>query len=385
MSLPCINATNGMRVGVDGSITLCCMSRDRLTDKHGQVVNASVHKNPIEKVVNGQKYIEIQDALNKGIRHENCVQCWAEEDAGIVSKRIRDNNEVQYTNDNNIKIVELNLGSLCNLKCRICGPWSSSRWFKDYKVIMPTDHIDYKKTILLRNDTFLDEIKNALPTIEKIDMYGGEPFLIKQQWELLQYSIDRGYSKNQILQFNTNGTYFDATKKNILNKFKNVYVSISVDGIENQFEYQRNPAKWESVLHNINLFKQLSTECDLVVHVCLTLNMYNMYYLDRYFKYFDDINVLSQINFLHSPSRWNVTNIPKPIKQIITEKYKEVNISEECNEWIKSAVNFMNSKDDNMSSWTEFLKITEKLDEIRSEKFKDVFPEFYEVITNESK
>ena len=37
----------------------------------------------------------------------------------------------QQTDYGEVKFVDLKLGNLCNLKCRICGSWSSSKWAKE--------------------------------------------------------------------------------------------------------------------------------------------------------------------------------------------------------------------------------------------------------------
>lgn len=386
--IQCINATNGLRLTGDGNIMMCCMSRQLLTDKDGEIIDVKTNMSPISSAMAGKKYIEIQTALNNGIRHKNCERCWHEEDAGVVSKRIRDTNAFQYqSNDASVRIIELNLGTECNLKCRICGPWSSSRWNKEYQHIEKYKSPEEYKTWISSfnhnyddNTQLWDDLKLNLGTIEKIDMYGGEPFVIKKQWELLQYSVDQGYSKNQILQFNTNGTYIDESKSEILKHFKEVYISVSVDGIERQFEYQRHPAKWSEVLSNIFKFQNLTKDNNIVLHVCITLNMYNIFFLDEIFKFFHENNIRVQINYLHEPLRWNVKNLRQDIKHILTKKYQTISISENCDQWIRSAVDYMNSAECNTIFWNEFIEVTEKLDIIRKESFKDVFFEFYKII-----
>ena len=44
-------------------------------------------------------------------------------------------------------------------------------------------------------------------------MYGGEPMLVKKQWETLKKSIQLGLVKEQELHFNTNELFLE---KNIL-------------------------------------------------------------------------------------------------------------------------------------------------------------------------
>ena len=41
--------------------------------------------------------------------------------------------EVDYSSNNGVelKFLDLKLGNICNLKCPICGSWSSSKWAKE--------------------------------------------------------------------------------------------------------------------------------------------------------------------------------------------------------------------------------------------------------------
>ena len=375
MSLFCVHATNGLRVYNDGTAMLCCMSTEQLTDSNGNI--ASIKDTSIEEIRNGTKAVEIRQALEQGKQHPNCSRCWAEEAGGVVSKRQRD---IKHYEDNSLKIVELNLGTTCNLKCRICGPWSSSQWNKEFLKINPSaDTEDYKSWLYKLNHSydddslFWEEFKRVIPTLEQIDIYGGEPFMVKKQWELLKYAADNGYTKTQTLHLNTNGTQYDPEKIEIMRSFGRVDVSFSIDGIDKQFEYQRHPAKWQEVLENINKFKKENWN----LSVCITVNMYNILYLEEIINFFREMNINYYLNFLHDPSRYNVTNLRSDIKQYITEKYSSNNM------WLQKAVEYMNSKETNLLEWHSFIAVTEQLDTIRNENFSQVFPELAKFIKND--
>lgn len=386
--IKCVNATNGLRAYNDGTVMLCCMSKEYLTDRDGNV--ASVKDTPIDDIRYGTKSQEIVQALANGERHPNCERCWKEEDAGLYSKRLRDNDTFKdvEANDNSLKIAELNLGTTCNLKCRICGPWSSSQWNKEFLQIgqWGSDTESYKKWLHRLNHSydddslFWEEFKSQLSTLERIEMYGGEPFLVKKQWEMLEYSIEQGYSKNQILNFNTNGTVFDMNKANIMREFKQVLISFSIDGIGNKFEYQRHPAKWDEVNDNIKRFQYLANKYDWNLAVCITVNNYNVFYLQETMEYFEKIKMKYYLNFLHDPDRYSIVNLHEDIKKHLTHKYNTYNGMPTVETWLKKAAEYMNLKTSKPDSWNAFLYITEQLDQIRDEKFKEVFPELAEFI-----
>lgn len=385
----CINATNGIRVCNDGSVMLCCMSKEFLTNSKNQKANIKIDS--FDDILTGPKSTEIQTALKKGIRHKNCERCWNEEDGGISSKRIRDNKELSHVDsfDRSLKISELNLGTTCNLKCRICGPWASSTWNKDFfnAALWEGTEDEYKKWLHNLNHSydedsvFWTEIEKHISTLEKIDIYGGEPFMVKKQWELLKKSVNEGYSKNQKLSLNTNGTHLNQDQIDIMKNFKKVHIGISIDALENQFEYQRHPAKWENVLHNLLEYQKLGNDFDWEISVCVTLNMFNVFYLDSIFKFFQDSEIHYHLNILHDPPWYNVFNLPIEVKNYISEKYNSNDSLTELGQmWLKNAVDYINSKESNLNYWKMFIRNVETLDKIRSEDFKSTFVEYHKLL-----
>lgn len=383
----CVHASNGLRVNNDGTTMLCCMSRETLTDLDGNIARVTI--TPLDSILKGKKYLEIKNALASGIKHENCQRCWDEEDSGFLSKRLRDNESYQF-NDDSLRIVELNLGTACNLKCRTCSPWASSQWNKEFLLVNKWHGTkeQYDKMLYNLNHSYDDdslfwnEFKEKLSTIEHIDMYGGEPFMVKKQWELLQYSADKGFSTNQTLHFNTNGTHFDYNKVKILKNFKKVDISISIDGIGDQFEYQRHPAKWPDVRFNLEKFRQYSCLNNWNLTACVTVTNHNIFYLDSILSHLYNFGITPYANFLHEPLYYNIKNLRSDIKDLVTKKFNQPYKNDTLKYWLDTVVNYMNSEDTDIIQWNLFQEMVAKIDNIRNENFKDVFPEYYQVIAN---
>lgn len=402
-SFPCINVYKGLRYSTSGEVAFCCKSALWLDVKNGN--DCRIYTHDFNEALNGKLATEIRNDLENGIQHANCKQCWDEESAGIPSKRILDNNRAvdywgqEYLDDKTVEpaIVELNLGTLCNLKCRICGPWCSSRWVEEFFAIKtqgtnPGPDAKEKYMLMVKNwqgnyeddSPAWDHIEKSLPYLKQIDMYGGEPFLVENQWKMLKRSIELGYSKNQILHFNTNATQFNPSHIELLKHFKKVLISLSIDGIGKRFEYQRHPAKWSLVENNITKFLTLQNENDHIhVSACLTVNTLNVYYLEETLKHFAQIGLGYSINILHSPPHYNIKNIPKEIKQQITEYYDSIlgEITDSfMRERIQHVLDFMNTTEPDDSYWSDFFVNTKLKDSYRKENFKETFPEFCELI-----
>ena len=103
------------------------------------------HKIDIEKVKNNPKLLhntpqKKQDRAKMiaGERPKGCQSCWQEEDAGKTSKRQNSIYKMKQSltdwtpnSEPTLKFIDFKLGNVCNLKCRICGSWSSSKWAQE--------------------------------------------------------------------------------------------------------------------------------------------------------------------------------------------------------------------------------------------------------------
>ena len=79
---------------------------------------------------------------------EVCTRCWSEEDAGRTSKRmhtldrlkdILKHEEEGTEKPKQLYFLDLKLGNICNLKCRICGSWSSSKYAGEELLALPKE------------------------------------------------------------------------------------------------------------------------------------------------------------------------------------------------------------------------------------------------------
>lgn len=394
----CVNAYKGLRIDNAGNCQLCCKSEELLTNKEGKV--AMIDVDDIDDIMHGQKANEIREALQQGIRHPNCKKCWDEEDAGVKSKREHDSLRsidywgADYTQNSEIspEIIEFNFGNICNLKCRICGPWSSSQWKKEFfDLHVPNNHApevaeSYKAQVKHWAGNWTDDsptwdnIGKYLDKFKKIDIFGGEPFLVQRQWDALETSVKNGWSKYQSLHFNTNGTQYNEENLKLLPEFERVFLSFSIDGIEKKFEHQRHPAVWEEALQNLIAFKALSEKYpSIAINICNTVNIQNVLYIPETMEFFGKLGIPVYMNYCHWPLHYNSKNIPEPIKQKIFEHYENFD-----DPWIKQNLadvkGFMSSQECDLQQWKKFIDVTERTDVYRNENSRQVFPEFWDLV-----
>ena len=206
-----------------GTVRPCCLAEDEIIDSHGVKFNLATAA--LKTVQDSQHMCQLRQAFLAGQRPATCRKCWNEEDAGRTSKRMHTLDRLKHMipdapwthHSHSLMFLDLKLGNICNLKCRICGSWSSSTFAAE-----EISHIDdpaLRKSSfhyqMLRqgawprqNRTFWNQIDAMLDQIRYIEFTGGEPFMIQEHFDMLQGIVDRGIADQVEVHYNTNGTQF---------------------------------------------------------------------------------------------------------------------------------------------------------------------------------
>lgn len=322
-----------------GTTRPCCLYTTEIPD-------VDLKNHTLEDAFNSKTMRDLRRSFRRGEKPSGCERCWIEEDAGKKSKReyMLDkfkHLDVAYKDNSGEDLVflDLKLGNICNLKCRICGSWSSSKWAQeelDYSDD-PDNHI--AKTWLRqgqwprKSPKFWEQLDELLPQIKYFEFTGGEPWMIKEHFALLQRAVDKGLAKDIDVHYNTNTTQFPKDPT-IWKHFKHVQIAFSVDNTEERFEYERYGASWKTANTNINKIHKLRDEQGYPIdtQLCTTWNVQNIYYVDEILswaatKNFDSIH----FNLMHDPWEFSLSKLPKSARsevmlylqkqQIIHNKY----------------------------------------------------------------
>jgi len=184
-----------------GTARPCCLAIDEITKPNGE--KYSLRENTLDEIYHSEYMQDLRGQFLAGEKPSTCKRCWDEEAAGRTSKRMNsrirlkdyyDDVKWQDTNPDQLWFLDLKLGNICNLKCRICGSWSSSKWAKEEIDYVPElknrkEHLAY--TFLQdgawprENADFWLNMNTLLPNIKYLEFSGGEPFLIQQHFNFL--------------------------------------------------------------------------------------------------------------------------------------------------------------------------------------------------------
>jgi MoaA/NifB/PqqE/SkfB family radical SAM enzyme len=263
---------------------------------------------------------------------QTCRKCWNEERAGRTSKRMHTLDRMKHMNISSewtadakpLMFLDLKLGNICNLKCRICGSWSSSQFATEEINQLPRE--EQKQSFpyqMLRagawpkeNESFWQQIDSCLNDIRYIEFTGGEPFMIEQHFAMLQGIVDRGIAHQVEIHYNTNGTQYPEQAIDIWRHFKTVEIAFSIDDLGARFEYQRTNAVFAEVEQNLGRFRLLREQYpNIRLQCCSTVNVFNVRYIDQLANWiavqgFDFV----YWNMMHDAWYFSIATLPESAK-----------------------------------------------------------------------
>jgi MoaA/NifB/PqqE/SkfB family radical SAM enzyme len=317
-----------------GTVRPCCLAYDEIMNDVGDKFNLATAS--FADIQNSTNMRELRKEFLQGQQPKTCGRCWKEERSGRTSKRMHTLDRLKHmlpdqswTEDARpLMFLDLKLGNICNLKCRICGSWSSSTFATEELANLTPDE-DRKSNHhyqMLRqgawpreNNKFWSEIDQVIDQIRYIEFTGGEPFMIQEHFDMLQGMVDRGIAHQVEIHYNTNGTQYPEQAEEIWQYFRHVEVAFSIDDVGARFEYQRSNAVWSQVCENIERFRAMRERLlNMTLQVCCTVNVFNVLYLEHVAKWIDQQDFdFVYWNMMHDAEYFSISSLPESSKTTI--------------------------------------------------------------------
>jgi MoaA/NifB/PqqE/SkfB family radical SAM enzyme len=378
-----------------GTVRPCCLAEDELVDDNGNKFDLATASFAGIQTSNSMQRLR-QEFLD-GRQPQTCRKCWREERAGRTSKRMHTLDRLKHmlpdqtwtVDAKPLMFLDLKLGNICNLKCRICGSWSSSTFATEelHWLRANEDRKENHHYHMLRqgswpreNPKFWSEIDQVLDQIQYIEFTGGEPFMIQEHFDMLQGMVDRSIAGQIEIHYNTNGTQWPEGAEAIWRHFKAVEIAFSIDDVGARFEYQRSGAVWSEVCNNIERFKLLkSRHANIQLQVCTTVNVFNVYYLETVANWIAQQNFdFVYWNMMHEAYYFSISTLPESAKTAIADHLMTAQVDEGTRTEFDRIVDFMNN---GVSLDGNVLRMRIKdLDFKRQQNLRNVEPEFAELI-----
>ena len=426
----------------NGDTKACCLVETKFKHDDGNMIkSANLTNSTLKESINSDYYKEIRKKILKNEFHDMCkMYCMDEEKKFNTSKRIRElkrwKDKLDYDKlaeetredgsiDPNIKYIELRLGTKCQLSCVMCSPRKSTGWIQNGKEIrsktqnseiligiddIPGNTYNWHK----RNPKFWDDFYDNMRNMEILTFAGGEPFVIDEHYEILEYAVKKGYAKNMLLIYNSNCVEWRDNLFSLWENFKHVNLRMSVDDIKERNEYIRYPSKWSNTVNSMKILDSETTN-NVKFNIACCISALNVHYIPDFFEWklnndFKKLNMFPSAgggiatHLVYGPIYLNPKVLPYEYKIKIREKYerfykwwgknwqKGIKLDQRdtvtFDKWknseggidiLEGTLNFMEDEDLShmLPTLKEYLRL---IDSTRKTNYREVFPDLAQYI-----
>ena len=373
----CVAPWYNLYINADKTISPCCEIRN-----HGQ------HQyEQLDEYYHSPRLQKLRQDLINGVRNKDCAKCWNNEDAGGKSLRqihnatwgasgtkFKDLNKPDVSDLNSFDLV---LGNLCNLKCTMCWPGLSSQLHAEVQVnpalgkLYGTKYLPQSAYNWPKERSFVDWCGEHLPNSILIKFTGGEPFITPWIDQVIDTIPDAQKSKCT-LHFTSNLTVLDTKVFDQFKKFKEVWLSVSVEGIGETFEYVRYGHKWNTLTENIKKIRDMQIK-NLYFHVNHVVQATSFHSILPMTKYFDDLEMMVHPVMLNGPKQFHVSALTEKAKKEFLEKTKNYKgHNKKFIDYVRNVSEKFMAQDTTLAE--KFVSHLTTLDKVRKNNHSDIIP-----------
>lgn len=361
----------------NGTYHICCYSDQLQSD---QINDTSLNS------FNSKKMINLRSDMISDIKNSSCNKCYELEENNIYSPRLRENStwlgwlDSQQIVARNVKkhleselltplSYDLRYSNTCALKCRMCNSSSSSAINQEYSKLQ---HIWPEKFWVIKNPRINHDIEID-ENIQKIYLAGGEPLVEPYNLELLKELSNNNSNVNLLI--NTSLNNLNQKFLETLNKFTNLTLVISIDGVGVVNDYIRHGSKFDQIISNIKKMYHHNMMFSTCVSMYNVFNIAELYIFikNEFPKYANN----HSFNLIDNLEELEICNTPYRLRpQIIDGLNKVLTTADELpSNGIKNIINVLQKSNFKETNFQNFLRYTKILDVQRNETINLVVPE----------
>jgi len=359
----------GMFVSHRGQ-SLCCVNKDKfkaLSPK--DFWYSDIRKNAL-------------DDMNNDRPVKGCDQCYYNESNHLSSSRTFYNSYKNVATKDLPTMLDLDFSNLCNLKCVMCNSERSSQFAKDEG-----------KGVSSVPEQYIQDLIEISDEVTHITIQGGEPTIMQEFTHYFQELHKKGITKNIDLQIITNLTNLNKEFTILLNNFKSVRLSVSLDAFGKANDYIRWPSKFHVIEKNIK--KALDVDTVNKLEILNSLNIMSMYnygdFLD-WAKGIEDLSVENGKKFVlspmkvFSPTMYSPFIAPLSLKEKYINSVKKFYNTNNFHKDSKTKIEMMllcrklERSQPNQAHLNDLVDMITELDKERSTNIVDFIPDFHDHI-----
>lgn len=269
----CMLPVSSIALHATGKMIRCHMSEEEM----GDVANGSIIKQ-----WDNNEFQKLRAAQRQGHWTVGCKNCKEKESRNVTSKRVHwqdleivEDRWEEIDWDNNLtgnKLVHLDIAfnNLCNFKCRMCSSAYSNAWIGDENKLSERGFVPGGAgSPYVRTSSLYGRAKHSLTTeqlqelvdngkdLRRVEILGGEPFLVPQFMEFLGMLRAAGLANQIELMITTNGSVITEEHLEALEDFKYVNINLSLDATGKYFSYIRSAGviDWDGIVKKAEMIK----------------------------------------------------------------------------------------------------------------------------------
>lgn len=269
----CMLPVSSIALHATGKMIRCHMSETEMGD---------VNNGSIIKQWDNEAFQNLRRGQREGEWINGCQNCQMKENRNVTSKRLHwqslDLVEDLWENidwDNNLtgnKLVHLDIAfnNLCNFKCKMCSSAYSNAWIGDEnKLAQKGIAAGSGGSEHARPSSLFGRLKHSLSTeqlqelvdngkdLRRVEILGGEPFLVPQFMEFLTMLRKADLHKQIEIMITTNGSVVTEEHLALLEGFKYVNINLSLDATGELFSYIRSAGviDWDGIVKKAELIR----------------------------------------------------------------------------------------------------------------------------------
>ena len=369
----CSAPWEGMFINPDGEFRICCAGKSL----------GNLNKSSLTDVINGEELNKVkEDMLTQGYS-DYCTTCIGAEEKTGRSMRDHFNKDLSTVDTANFKprSIDIRWRNTCQLRCSYCFvEWSSAyaRWAGKVQKASATN---WQRQVL-------DYISENKDNIEFTNLLGGEPLLLKENIELLDY-INPERHIGVTTNLSVKGVENLPMHQKLLNRKTNWLISLEAVG--NKFEYIRRNAKWEITKSN---YENLSINDESTKGCHMTYCILSAFSLVEVFDWLYEVDSRpghnhTFLSILLGPDEFSVYSFPAEIKKLAIAELDR--LLEKHEKFLNTvSINFVTTTKqtllDTLDDWSpkavkDFIEYIDKSEiEMAPISFKEEWPDVYAIL-----
>jgi radical SAM protein with 4Fe4S-binding SPASM domain len=371
----CVIPWTGFLLEPDGGVKNCVISKKRI---------GNINTTPIKEILGGEINRSIKEKMLADQKPRACEGCHLQEtdrhDLESISSRLYYLKEIGartdlglYSNKDNFSLhhVDLRWTNSCNQACVYCDASLSSKWAHELGVKVRSKNEARQEV--------KDYVFENIAQLKNVYLAGGEPMLMKENFEFLKLLKEK--NPECTVRVNTNLSTTQTGIFDLLCSFPNLHWTVSVESIEEEYDYIRHHGSWEDFIGNLKIIKNLNHK--------ISFNM--LHFILNYESMFDCIDYFKGMGFndnsfiagpLYTPEYLHTLNLPDATVRHVYD-ILERRLEDKPTGYLKNSYENLLTYYQN----TQWLKDTDRFftetdirDTRRGTSCKKVFPKLYGVL-----